>query len=121
MTTELFGAAQEINFIDIVLRDAVCDIRMAVLSGADVAQFRNRMKTDGYAPSTIVPRLNLIARAIGVARLEWGINIPANPADAEHCAGPTSSVKEHSCRRPRRRFFRRQPTPQGRAKINPGS
>jgi integrase len=46
------------------------------------------MRADGYAPSTIVRRLNLIARAIGVARLEWGINIPTNPADAKQCARP---------------------------------
>jgi len=39
---------------------------MASLTGADMAQFRNRMKADGYAASTIVRRLNLIARAIGV-------------------------------------------------------
>jgi integrase len=88
MTTELLGAAQEITVIDVILRDQVCAVRMSVLSGADMAQFRNRMKVDGYAPSTIVRRLNLIARAIGVARLEWCIHIPVNPADAQHCARP---------------------------------
>lgn len=88
MTTELLGAAQEITFIDVILRDEVCAARMATLSGADMARFRNRMKADGYAASTIVRRLNLIARAVNVARLEWGINIPLNPADAEHCARP---------------------------------
>jgi hypothetical protein len=88
MTTELLGASQEITFIDVILRDEVCGVRMALLSGAHIAQFRNRMKADGYAGSTIVRRLNLIARAIGVARLEWGINIAINPADAEHCARP---------------------------------
>jgi integrase len=94
MTTELLGAAQEIVFIDVILRDEVCALRMAVLAGADMAQFRNRMKQAGYAPSTIVRRLNLIARAIGVARLEWGINIPANPADASQCARPKGADRK---------------------------
>jgi len=63
MTTELLGAREEITFIDVILRDDVCAIRMAALTGADMAQFRNRMKKTGYAPSTIVRRLNLVARA----------------------------------------------------------
>ncbi len=94
MTTELLGAREEIVFIDVILRDDVCAIRMAVLTGADMAQFRNRMKKTGYAPSTIVRRLNLIARAIGVARLEWGINIPVNPADASQCARPKGADRK---------------------------
>jgi hypothetical protein len=44
MTTELLGADREINAIDVVLRDEVCAVRMSALSGADMAQFRNRMK-----------------------------------------------------------------------------
>jgi hypothetical protein len=94
MTTELLGAAQEIIFIDVILRDEVCALRMAVLAGADVARFRNRMKQAGYAPSTIVRRLNLIARAISVARLEWGIYIPTNPADASQCARPKGADRK---------------------------
>jgi integrase len=88
MPTELLGAEREIGFIDVILRDEVCAIRMAALTGADMAQFRNRMKVAGYAPSSIVRRLNLIARAIGVARMEWGIHIATNPADAKQCARP---------------------------------
>jgi hypothetical protein len=59
MSTELLGATHEISFIDVIMRDEVCLIGMADLSGADMAQFRNRMKLQGYAPSTIVRRLNL--------------------------------------------------------------
>lgn len=94
LTTELLGAEREITFIDVILRDEVCAIRMAALSGADMAQYRNRMKQVGYAPSTIVRRLNLIARAINVARLEWGINIPTNPADASQCARPKGADRK---------------------------
>ena len=94
MPTELLGFDREINFIDVILRDEVCALRMSVLSGADMAQFRNRMKRAGYAPSTIVRRLNLVARVISVARLEWGIHIPANPADASQCARPKGADRK---------------------------
>ena len=94
IATELLGAAQEITFIDVILRDEICLIPMADLSGADMAQFRNRMKLDGYAPSTIVRRLNVIARAIKVARLEWEINILTNPADASQCARPRGADRK---------------------------
>ena len=94
MSTELLGATHEISFIDVIMRDEVCLIRMADLSGADMAQFRNRMKLQGYAPSTIVRRLNLIARAIKVARLEWEINILTNPADATQCARPRGADRK---------------------------
>jgi integrase len=94
MPTELLGFDREINFIDVILRDEVCELRMSALSGADMAQFRNRMKRAGYAPSTIVRRLNLVARVISVARLEWGINIPANPADASQCARPKGADRK---------------------------
>ncbi len=94
MTTELLGADREINAIDVILRDEVCALRMSALSGADMAQFRNRMKQAGYAPSTIVRRLNLIARAIAVGRQEWGINIPTNPAEASQCARPRGADRK---------------------------
>jgi integrase len=94
MTTELLGADREINAIDVILRDEVCALRMSALSGAEMAQFRNRMKQAGYAPSTIVRRLNLIARAIAVGRQEWGINIPTNPAEASQCARPRGADRK---------------------------
>jgi integrase len=94
MSTELLGATHEISIIDVIMRDEVCLIRMADLSGADMAQFRNRMKLQGYAPSTIVRRLNLIARAIKVSRLEWEINILTNPADASQCARPRGADRK---------------------------
>ena len=52
----MLGAEREIGFIDVILRDEVCAIRMASLTGAHVAQFRNRVKLTGYAPSSIVRR-----------------------------------------------------------------
>jgi integrase len=53
---------------------------MSALTSADIAAFRDRMKAVGYAPATIVRRLNLIQTIIEHARREWRINIATNPA-----------------------------------------
>ncbi|HUA55758.1 MAG TPA: tyrosine-type recombinase/integrase, partial [Candidatus Sulfotelmatobacter sp.] len=86
--SEKDGAEREGGMIDVILRDEMCAIKMARLQSADVAGFRDRMKADGYALSTIVRRLNLVATAISHARREWRINIVTNPASAEQCARP---------------------------------
>jgi len=86
--SEKDGAEREGGMIDVMLRDEVCSIKMARLQGADVAGFRDRMKADGYAPSTIVRRLNLVATAICHARRELRINIVVNPASSDQCARP---------------------------------
>ena len=58
----------------------MCKIRMASLTSADIAKYRDRMKALGYAPATIVRRLNLIQTIIEHARREWRIHLNTNPA-----------------------------------------
>ncbi len=74
------GAEKEWGHLKIVLEDKVCDIKMASLSSADIAKFRDRMKELDYAPATIVRRLNLIQTIIQHARREWAIHLSDNPA-----------------------------------------
>lgn len=74
------GADKERGHLKVVLGDDVCRIRMASLSSADLAKLRDRMKGLGYAPATIVRRLNLIQTIIQHARREWGIHLSENPA-----------------------------------------
>jgi hypothetical protein len=62
--SEKDGAEREAGMIKVILHDAVCSIKMARLRGPDIAGLRDRMRSDGYAPSTIVRRLNLIQTAI---------------------------------------------------------
>ena len=78
--SEKRGAEQECGHLKVVLQDAVCLTRMASLSSADLAKFRDRMKALEYAPATIVRRLNLIQTIIQHARREWGVHLPENPA-----------------------------------------
>jgi len=78
--SEKRGAEKERGHLKIVLEDVVCGVRMAWLSSADIARFRDRMRALEYAPATIVRRLNLIQTIIEHARREWRIHISANPA-----------------------------------------
>jgi integrase len=74
------GADKEKNHLKMVREDEVCTVKMADLSSADLAKFRDRMKKYKYAPATIVRRLNLIQTVIEHSRREWKINLAGNPA-----------------------------------------
>jgi integrase len=78
--SEKRGAKQELGHLKIVREDEVCKIKLAHLSSADLAKFRDRMKAVEYAPGTIVRRLNLIQTIIEHARREWKVNLASNPA-----------------------------------------
>jgi integrase len=78
--TEKRGAEKERGHLRVILEDLVCKIRMASLTSSDIAKYRDRMKALGYAPATIVRRLNLIQTIIEHARREWRIHLNINPA-----------------------------------------
>jgi integrase len=78
--SEKRGAEKERGHLKVVLEDPVCNIRMASLTSADIAKYRDRMKALDYAPATIVRRLNLIQTIIEHARREWRIHLNTNPA-----------------------------------------
>jgi integrase len=78
--SEKRGAEKERGHLKVVLEDPVCKIRMASLTSADIAKYRDRMKALDYAPATIVRRLNLIQTIIEHARREWRIHLNTNPA-----------------------------------------
>ncbi len=78
--SEKRGAEKEKNHLKIVREDEVCKIKMADLTSADLAKFRDRMKKYKYAPATIVRRLNLVQTIVEHSRREWKIHLPSNPA-----------------------------------------
>jgi integrase len=78
--SEKRGAEKERGHLKIVLEDVVCRVRMAALTSADLAKFRDRMKALEYAPATIVRRLNLIQTIIEHSRREWRVHLTENPA-----------------------------------------
>jgi integrase len=74
------GAEKERGHLNVVLEDEICRLRMASLTSADVAKFRDRMRDLQYASATIVRRLNLIQTVIQHARREWEIHLTENAA-----------------------------------------
>jgi len=78
--SEKRGADKERGHLKVVLQDPACNIRMARLTSADLAKFRDRMKAVEYAPATIVRRLNLVQTIIEHARREWRVHLSENPA-----------------------------------------
>jgi integrase len=77
--SEKRGAEKEKNHLKMIREDEVCKTKMAELTSADLAKFRDRMKKYRYAPATIVRRLNLVQTVIEHARREWKIHLPNNP------------------------------------------
>jgi hypothetical protein len=90
--SEKRGAEKERGHLKIVLEDPVCRIRLATLTSADLAKFRDRMKALEYAPATIVRRLNLIQTSgdrldpagsdVGPEKL-WAGEVDARQGDAQ--------------------------------------
>src|SRR5260370_32156712 len=94
--SEKDGAAREAGMIGVILRDPACSIKMARLQGADMAGLRDRMKSVGYVPSTIVRRLNLIQTAINHARREWRNNTVHKPATAHPLSPPKRAARKRA-------------------------
>jgi integrase len=81
--SEKRGAVEErTGHVNPILTDSICNTKMSRLGSKEVAAFRNRMATEGFAPGTIVRRLNILATIINHARREYGISMSDNPASA---------------------------------------
>ncbi|MEE3625009.1 site-specific integrase [Nitrospirillum sp. BR 11752] len=92
------GANQEAGHLLVIGDDEICLRRLSDLSPRDIAEFRDRMLTSGYAPATVVRRVNLIATAIGHGRREWSIHMPSNPAEATLTARPKGADRKRERR-----------------------
>jgi len=80
------GAEIERTKINAILRDSICERRMDVLSGADIASWRDRRlrKVKG---ATVNREMAIIRHAVDIARKEWGMRI-RNPCElVRRCAG----------------------------------
>ena len=60
--------------IPALLDDPVVNVMVSKWQPADVRAFRDRMLSDGYAPATVVKRLNLLASIVQHAISEWDIH-----------------------------------------------
>lgn len=74
------GEAVEALRVAAIRRDKIAAVKMAALTSAVLADYRNRrLKT--VSGSTVNRELNLISHAINTAKREWGINIENPVAD----------------------------------------
>ena len=73
------GHATETRRIKRLLRDPITSTPLKSLSGATIAQFRDRRINDGVRAAQY--DLIIIRHAIKIARLEWGVFMPNNPVD----------------------------------------
>lgn len=73
------GYAVETRRIKRLLRDPITSTPLKSLSGANMAQFRDRRVNDGIRAAQY--DLIIIRHAIKIARLEWGVFVPNNPVD----------------------------------------
>jgi integrase len=73
------GKQQEFRRISRLLKDRISDTKLAKLSRAAIAEFRDRRMKDGVRAAQI--DMILIRHAIKLARLEWGIELHTNPVE----------------------------------------
>lgn len=73
------SATSERSRIKALMRNPLASYSLAKLSSSHIADYRDqRLKT--VAPATITRELNTISHAIDVARKDWGVYLPENPA-----------------------------------------
>jgi integrase len=81
-----------------ILRDEeIASVKLSRFSPADVRGFRERMTAAGYAPATVVKRLNLLASIIQHAISEWDISI-INHASGRVVKRPEGADKKRNRR-----------------------
>jgi integrase len=99
VSPEKRGADREDNMLSVIIRhDPIANVRLSALGSKDVAGFRRRMTDAGYAPATVVRRLNLLATVINHARREWGFGMAENPARAALVARPKGADRKRDRR-----------------------
>ncbi|TWB12832.1 phage integrase family protein [Nitrospirillum amazonense] len=92
------GGDKELGHLAVILDDQISQLRMTMLASRDVAAFRERMAANGYAPATIVRRLNLIATIINHARAEWSVHVVDNVASSKLTARPKGADRKRDRR-----------------------
>ena len=89
--------ADRIGHIPALLDDPVVHVMVSKWLPTDVRAFRDRMLKDGYAPATVVKRLNLLASIIQHAISEWDIHT-VNHASGRVVKRPPGADKKRNRR-----------------------
>ena len=74
------GAAKEASVLRGVAAHRLAALQLTKIKGADIAAYRDDMKSKGYAPATIARHLAVLSDLFNTARREWSVAI-ANPVE----------------------------------------
>ncbi len=75
------GQAQERSIIGAWRATGIAPRMVASIRGADVATQRDQWLAEGYAPASVLRRLQLLSHVFNTARREWGFESVANPIE----------------------------------------
>lgn len=81
-----------------IREDRIGAIRMSALQPDDVAEYRER-RLALVKGSSVIKELELISRVIRIARRQWRIKLPSNPAAAEEVQRPKLTEADERTRR----------------------
>lgn len=73
------GGVEEAGHLKVIEREDISLLKIAKLGSDDAVEWRDNMLGAGYAPATVVRRMNLVQHIIKHARSEWKIRLAANP------------------------------------------
>ena len=74
------GAAKEASVLRGVAAHRLAALQLTKIKGADIAAYRDDMKSKGYAPATIARHLAVLSDLFNTARREWSVAM-ANPVE----------------------------------------
>jgi len=72
------GSGPETSRLNAMKRHPIARIKMASLSGAQIASYRDD-RTKEVSAGTVIKELNHLAHVIETARREWNVQMPENP------------------------------------------
>lgn len=80
ITPEKRGAYSEEKHIKSIRLYPIVQFSVAAIDGQILAKFRDQMLADGFAPATVVRRIQILSHVFTVAAREWGYHVPhGNP------------------------------------------
>lgn len=69
------GAAEEASVIKLIMAHPIAALPLLKVRGADIATYRDYMKSKGNAPATIARHLAILGNLFNTARREWAVDV----------------------------------------------
>ena len=74
------GGTKELSILKRLSAHRIASLPLMKVRGADVAAYRDEMKSQGYAPATITRHLAVLSHIFNTARREWALEV-SNPVE----------------------------------------